>query len=71
MCQFYLSQTLICDFHYNFLNKKCGGNTKWLFTDIDILTNNTEINIVQEGFHIFKTYLIPKSINKNHSSLIK
>ena len=44
MCLLYLSQTLMCDFHYNFLKKKSGGKSKWLFTDIEIRTNNTEIN---------------------------
>lgn len=61
----------MCEFHYSFLSKKSGGNTKWLFTDTDILTNNTEMNDVLEGFHIFKTNLIPKIAHKNSSSLMK
>ena len=39
-----LSKVLICEFHYGYINNKCGNNSRLLFTDTDSLMVEIKTN---------------------------
>lgn len=58
------NKTLMNDFHYNYMKKKCNHKGKLLFTDTDFITIKIEINDVYENVQKDKSSLILLSIKK-------
>ena len=70
MCILDLSETLMYDFHYNYIKNKYNKKAKLLFTDTDSLTYEIEADNVYQDFWKDK-YLFNNSDYENHHSLIK